>query len=93
MATAGSTMDSFKNQIVGSLHTMARSLKSMLAELSADRRAWIEAKGREMADDMIRYADAHAGRSLPAGQDPSDCERHQEQSDVDLDGDPGRAPS
>ncbi|HEY1395210.1 hypothetical protein [Roseateles sp.] len=49
---------------------MARSLKSMLAELPPEELAWIESKGQEMADDMIRYADtlADARRALEKTQ-------------------------
>ena len=71
---------------------MGRSLKSMLAELPPERRAWIEAKGREMADDMIRYADALAGQDLELGQDQANRECQEDHSDVDLDSDPGGTP-
>ncbi len=49
---------------------MGRSLKTIIADLPPDDRAWVEAKGREMADDMIRYADtlADARRALEKTQ-------------------------
>ena len=49
---------------------MGRTLKSVIADLPPDDRAWVETKGREMADDMIRYADtlADARRALEKTQ-------------------------
>lgn len=49
---------------------MSRSLKSIVAELPPERRAKVEAKSREMADDMIRYAEtlAQARRALEKTQ-------------------------
>jgi transcriptional regulator with XRE-family HTH domain len=49
---------------------MSRSLKSIIAELPPERRAKVEAKSREMADDMIRYAEtlAQARRALEKTQ-------------------------
>lgn len=49
---------------------MGRTLKSVIADLPPDDRAWVETKGREMADDMIRYADtlADARRALAKTQ-------------------------
>ncbi|WP_416763400.1 transcriptional regulator [Roseateles sp. So40a] len=49
---------------------MSRSLKSIVAALPPERRAKVEAKSREMADDMIRYAEtlAEARRALEKTQ-------------------------
>ena len=49
---------------------MSRSLKSIVAALPPERRAKVEAKSREMADDMIRYAEtlAQARRALEKTQ-------------------------
>lgn len=49
---------------------MGRTLKSVIADLPPDDRAWVETKGRDMADDMIRYADtlADARRALEKTQ-------------------------
>lgn len=49
---------------------MSRSLKSIVAALPPERRAKVEAKSREMADDMIQYAEtlAEARRALEKTQ-------------------------
>ncbi len=49
---------------------MSRSLKSIISELPPERRAKVQAKSREMADDMIRYAEtlAQARRALEKTQ-------------------------
>ena len=49
---------------------MSRSLKSIVAALPPERRAKVEAKSREMADDKIRYAEtlAQARRALEKTQ-------------------------
>lgn len=49
---------------------MGRSLKSVIAELPPERRAWVEARSREMADDMVRYAEtlSEARRALEKTQ-------------------------
>jgi len=72
---------------------MGRTLESLIAELPPARRAWVEAKGRQMADDMIRYAEAHGVQDLVPGQDQADGESQDGQPDVELDSDPSGPPS
>jgi hypothetical protein len=61
----------------------------MLAELPPARRAWIEAKGREMAEDMIRFADAQAkSDSCAEGNGGCAVDAEAEASAITLEGQP-----